>query len=228
MKLSILIPIYNEVNTINKLLQKIETLPMEKEIILVDDCSTDGSRGLIQEKNNLQLSGIKTLYHNKNLGKGAAVKTALSEASGDYTIIQDADLEYEPSDYVLLLDAAQKENADIVYGSRFLTTWRTSSWWHFLVNRFLTTATNILFGSHLTDMETCYKLIRTNVFKSLDIKSERFEIEPEITAKLLKRGYRIIEVPISYKGRAYHEGKKIGWQDGISTLITLLRYKFCK
>jgi glycosyltransferase involved in cell wall biosynthesis len=165
------------------------------------------------------------LYHEKNMGKGAAVRTALEHAKGDYTIIQDGDLEYEPADYVKLIQAVQDNKADVVYGSRFLNSWRSTSFAHFLVNRFLTVATNILYGSRLTDMETCYKMIKTDIFKGLDISSRRFEIEPEITAKLLRKGHNIIEVPISYKGRSYHEGKKITWKDGLLALWTLIRWR---
>ena len=227
MKLSILIPVYNEIGTFGEMIKQVLSVNADKEIIIVDDCSTDGSRELIDSyiKENLSL---KVIFHETNCGKGAAIKTALSAASGDYSIIQDADLEYDPQDYILLLNAAEKNKVDVVYGSRFLKTWRSTSFLHFLVNKFLTILTNTLFGSKLTDMETCYKMIRTNIFKELDIKSNRFEIEPEITAKLLKRGYNIIEVSISYKGRSYHEGKKITWKDGIDTVLTLFRYRFSK
>lgn len=228
MKLSVLMPVYNEVHTLSQIIKKVKAVSIDKELIIVDDCSSDGTRELLKSDFSANPQGIKVIYHEKNMGKGAAIKTALGEASGVYAIIQDADLEYEPSDYVTLMAAAQKENADVIYGSRFLKTWKATSWWHFLVNRFLTLAANILYGSQLTDMETCYKLIKMSVFKSLNIEAERFEIEPEITVKLLKKGYRIIEVPISYKGRAYHEGKKIGWKDGFATLWTLLKYKFIK
>lgn len=225
MKLSILVPVYNEVHTLSILLNKIEDLLIEKEVILVDDFSNDGTRELLKDKFGDGIDYIKVFYHNKNIGKGAAVKTALAQASGDYAIIQDADLEYNPQDYLGLLKKAQEEKAEIVYGSRFLRTWRVTLFWHFLINRFLTLLTNLLYGCNLTDMETCYKLIRTDLFRSLDIKSRRFEIEAEITAKLLKKGYKIIEVPISYKGRSYHEGKKITWRDGLTSLVTLFKYK---
>jgi len=224
--LSVIIPVYNEVNTISNILEKVQNVATEKEIILVDDFSSDGTREFLKEKFMHDAGNIKIIYHDRNLGKGAAVKNALSLASGNYVIIQDADLEYNPDDYILLLTAAQKENADVIYGSRFLKTWKTTSWWHFLGNSLLTAVTNILYGSRLTDMETCYKLIKTSIFKSLDIQAKRFEIEPEITARLLKGGYKIIEVPISYRGRGYHEGKKIGWKDGFATLWTLFKYRF--
>lgn len=226
MKLSILIPVYNEMNTIAALLDEIRAVSLEKEIILVDDFSTDGSRQFLKEKFANGLGDVKVLYHDKNRGKGDAIKTALRYATGDYAIIQDADLEYDPQEYRLLLDAAAREKADAVYGSRFKTSRKATSFWHFLVNRFLTDVTNILFRAKLTDMETCYKMIKTDVFKNLNIESQRFEIEAEITVKLLKKGHSIFEVPISYKGRSYHEGKKITWKDGIIALWVLFKYRF--
>ena len=226
MKISVLIPVYNEVNTIESLIKAVEEVSLEKEIILVDDCSTDGTRQFLNKSYGDGRGDIKVIYHDKNLGKGSAVKTALKIAKGCYVIIQDGDLEYDPQDYIRLLDEAERTEADIVYGSRFLTTWRSTSFPHFLVNKFLTVITNILYGSNLTDMETCYKMIRTDLFKRLNLESERFEIEPEITAKLLKRGYKITEVPVSYKGRSYHEGKKITWQDGLATLWALVRFRY--
>lgn len=227
MRLSILMPVYNEKATLGRIIDRLKTLPIDKELIIVDDCSTDGSREILKSQYKNQ-PGISVIFHKDNMGKGAAVRTALKEAAGDYAIIQDADLEYNPEDYLLLLDAAVREKIGVVYGSRFLKTWRVTSFCHFLVNRFLTIVTNILYRCNLTDMETCYKLINTEVFRGLDIESRRFEIEPEITAKLLKKGYDIIEVPISYKGRSYHEGKKITWRDGFVTLWTLLKYRFKK
>ena len=226
MKLSVLIPVYDEVHTIENLVKAVEAVSVEKEIILVDDCSTDGTRQLLSKSYGDGRGDIKIIYHDKNLGKGSAVKTALKVAKGCYAVIQDGDLEYDPQDYIRLLDEAERTEADVVYGSRFLTTWRSTSFPHFLVNKFLTVITNILYGSNLTDMETCYKMIRTDLFKRLNLESERFEIEPEITAKLLKRGYKITEVPVSYKGRSYHEGKKITWQDGLATLWALVRFRY--
>jgi len=226
MKLSVLVPVYNEAKSILTVIGRIEKVSLDKEIILVDDYSDDGTRELLRDYCDKNNSIIKAFYHDKNIGKGAAVKTALNYAEGDYAIIQDGDLEYDPQDYIRLLDEAERTEADVVYGSRFLTTWRSTSFPHFLVNKFLTVITNILYGSNLTDMETCYKMIRTDLFKRLNLESERFEIEPEITAKLLKRGYKITEVPISYKGRSYHEGKKITWQDGLATLWALVRFRY--
>ncbi|MBU1084401.1 MAG: glycosyltransferase family 2 protein, partial [Candidatus Omnitrophica bacterium] len=207
---------------------KVGGVNMEKEIILVDDRSTDGTRELLKEKIDGKIAGIKVFYHEKNKGKGSAVRTALEHADGDYCIIQDADLEYDPEDYISLIARAMDGKEDVVYGSRFLRTWKTTSFTHYMVNGSLTFLTNLLFGSGLTDMETCYKLVRTDVMKSLDLKADRFELEPEITAKLLKKGHKIPEIPVSYKGRSYHEGKKIGWKDGIEAVITLFRLKFSR
>ena len=226
MKLSVLIPVYNEVHTIKCLIDAVGAVSVEKQVILVDDCSTDGTRELLKRDYGNSKGDIRVVYHEKNLGKGSAIKTALGYAKGDYAIIQDGDFEYDPNDYIKLLEAAEENKYDTVYGSRFLKTWRSTSLPHFLVNKFLTIITNILFGSRLTDMETCYKMLRTDLFRGLDLQSERFEIEPEITAKLLKRGHKIIEVPISYKGRSYHDGKKITWTDGVVTLWTLIRWRF--
>ncbi len=225
MKLSVIMTVYNEVNTIAVLIGLVRAVDISKQIILVDDCSTDGTRELLKEDLLKVADDIEVIYHDRNLGKGAAIRTALEYAKGDYTIIQDGDLEYEPADYVKLIQAAEDNKADAVYGSRFLNSWRSTSFTHFIVNRFLTVTTNILYGSRLTDMETCYKMIRTDILKGLGLRSRRFEIEPEITAKLLRRGHNIIEVPISYKGRPYHEGKKITWKDGLSALWALIRWR---
>ena len=225
MTLSVLIPVYNEIHTIKPLIEAVESISIDKQIVLVDDCSTDGTRELLTKEFGNSRDDISIIYHDQNLGKGAAIKTALNYAKGEYSIIQDGDLEYDPNDYIQLFHRAKEADADAVYGSRFLKTWRSTSFAHFLVNRFLTVLTNILFSSNLTDMETCYKMVRTDVLKSLNLQSMRFEIEPEITAKLLRKGYKIIEVPISYKGRSYHEGKKITWRDGLAALWTLAKYR---
>jgi glycosyltransferase involved in cell wall biosynthesis len=227
-KLSILIPVYNEVNSIIPILDKIASVALEKEIIIVDDCSSDGTREILRERFADGKGNVKVLYHSKNMGKGSAIKSALNKAVGEYAIIQDADLEYDPADYLTLMEAAQKNDAGVVFGSRFLKTWKSTSLWHFLVNKTLTVITNLLYGTRLTDMETCYKMIKTVVFKSLNIESERFEIEAEIAAKLARQGIKIIEVPVFYKGRSYHEGKKITWKDGVSTILALIKYKFLK
>ncbi len=227
MKLSVLIPIYNEEKTVKDILNLILALKIPKEIVIVDDYSQDKTRHIL-ETSFSDNPDIKIIYHHKNMGKGEAVKTALKAASGDFCIIQDADLEYSPSDYQKLIEPLLAGKSDAVFGSRFLLTRKSTAFWHYLINRFLTELTNILFKTKLTDMATCYKMMRTDVLKKLDIQANRFEIDAEIIAKLLKYRYKIIEVPISYKGRFYHEGKKIGWKDGISIISHLLRLRFKK
>ncbi len=226
MKVSILMPVYNESKTIMDVLELVKNVEIDKEIILVDDCSTDGTRELLNEHLQEGTEALKVIYHDRNKGKGAALRTALFNAKGDYIVVQDADMEYSPQDLVRLVEFAERTGVEAVYGSRFLETWKTTSFLHFAINRFLTVLTNILFGGSLTDMETCYKMVRTDIMRSLDIQAKRFEFEPEVTAKLLKRGIKIMEVPISYRGRGYDEGKKIGWRDGIEAVCTLLRYRF--
>jgi glycosyltransferase involved in cell wall biosynthesis len=228
MKVSILMPVYNEFKTIMDILELVKQVDLDKEIILVDDCSTDGTRELLKDKIGDKKEDIKAFYHANNAGKGAAIRTALLNATGDYVVAQDADMEYSPRDIEKLAEVAEKTGAEAVYGSRFLKTWRVTAFPHFFVNWSLTLLTNVLFGGSLTDMETCYKMVKTDVMRELDIQARRFEIEPEVTAKLLKRGYAIREVPIAYRGRGYDEGKKIGWCDGIDAVRTLLRYRFLR
>jgi len=223
--LSVIIPVYNEVSTLKDILKKIYSVDVDKEIIVVDDGSSDGTLGLLSE---IEGKGIKIIHCAKNRGKGAAFLTGIENSKSEFVIPQDADLEYNPQDYVALIDYALKNNLAVVYGSRFLKTWRTTSFWHYLVNKFLTTFTNVLFGASLTDMETCYKLVRLDLIKKLNLSSSRFEIEPEITAKILKQGYKIAEIPISYKSRFYHQGKKIGWRDGISSIFCLLKLRLIR
>jgi glycosyltransferase involved in cell wall biosynthesis len=228
MKLSILIPVYNEKKTVLDLLALVDRLPIEKELVVIDDRSNDGTREMLQNIYGDGKSDIKIFYHEVNKGKGSAIRTALSKASGDYVIVQDADLEYSPSDMVPMAETAVKTGAEAVYGSRFLKTWEATSFPHYIVNWTLTTITNVLFGGKLTDMETCYKMVKTDVMRAIDIKAQRFEFEPEVTAKLLMRGVKIIEVPVSYRGRSYAEGKKIGVKDGIEAVLTLVRMRFKK
>ncbi|MBP5984490.1 MAG: glycosyltransferase family 2 protein [Fluviicola sp.] len=233
-KLSILIPAYNEGATIHLILDKIKAVTLdngiEKEIIIVNDCSTDDTVAKIEayiETNN-QLD-IQLFNQITNKGKGAAINRAIKECSGDYLIIQDADLEYDPAEYNLLLKPVFVDNADVVYGSRFIghQPHRILFYWHSIGNKFLTNLSNMMTNLNLTDMETCYKLIRSSIAKKLEIKEKRFGIEPEITAKLAKiKPIRIYEVGISYYGRTYDEGKKIGWKDGFRAIYCILKYKF--
>ncbi|MFA6392109.1 MAG: glycosyltransferase family 2 protein [Patescibacteria group bacterium] len=225
MKLSIIIPVYNEKNTIKEILKKVQAAPYEKEIILVDDGSSDGTRDVLK---TIQEQEIKIYYHEKNYGKGRAIRTALEKTSGDIILIQDADLEYDPQEYHILLKPILDGKADVVYGSRFRGEGKSMMFWHSLGNKFLTLVTNILFNSTLTDMETCYKVFKPKVVEGLKLESNRFNIEPELTAKILKRKYRIYEVPISYSGREYSEGKKITWRDGFVALWTLIKYRIVK
>lgn len=224
-KVTVLIPVFNEINTLDTILKKVENASfcgLEKEIILIDDYSTDGTRELYKNY------PYKVLYHNHNQGKGAALRTGFKEASGDIVIIQDADLEYEPSDYEPLLKLILDGRADVCYGSRLSggKPSRSFMFHHLLGNKFLSLLTNILYGSTLTDMETCYKAFKRNFLDGITIKSDRFDFEPEITAKVLKRGARLYEVPISYYGREFSEGKKITWKDGIHAVIALIKYRF--
>jgi glycosyltransferase involved in cell wall biosynthesis len=222
--LSVLIPVYNEKATILELLRRVEAvpLPLAKEIVIVDDGSTDGTRELLKELG----SRAKVVLHERNRGKGAALRTALAHATGEFTIIQDADLEYDPSDYPDLLAPMLDGRADVVYGSRFLGgPHRVLFFWHYVANVFFTLLTNVLYNINLTDMGTCYKLFVTEKLKAIPLESERFGIEAELTAKVCKRHLRLYEAPISYSGRTFEEGKKIAWTDGFSYLWCLLRYR---
>jgi len=224
-------PVFNELETIEKIIEKVECLVISKEIIIVDDCSTDGTREILKSKRKRwEADGagesIKVIFHKKNQGKGAAIKTGLDYVSGDYVIIQDGDLEYDPKEYLKLLAEVEANKDRAVYGSRLLIRPSNMSILHLWGNRFLTFATNFLYKARLTDMETCYKLVETGLLKELGLKSNHFEIEPEITAKILKRDVPIKEVPINYLGRKFHEGKKITWRDGFSSLRVLIKYRF--
>ena len=230
MKVSVLMPVYNEKDTIHEILAQVRavdlsSLGLEKEIVIVDDGSTDGTRELLREEDGRD--GVRVIYHEHNQGKGAAVRTAIQQATGDVLLIQDADLEYDPRDYPILLRPIVEGRVDVVYGSRFRGgPHKAMMFWHMVANKVLTLCTNILYNAILSDMETCYKAFRAEVIKDIPLRARRFELEPEITAKVLKRGYRIFEVPISYYGREYHEGKKIGFWDAPIALWTLIKYRF--
>ncbi|MGB9735153.1 MAG: glycosyltransferase family 2 protein [bacterium] len=230
MKLSVVIPVYNEKDTIEHILSRVKdarVYNLEKEIIVVDDCSTDGTRDILRQYNG---SGIKIFYHDKNRGKGAALRTGFGKVTGDLVIIQDADLEYDPSDYEKLLKPLIEGKADVVYGSRFMggEPHRVIYFWHYIGNKFLTMFSNMFTNLNLTDMETCYKVFRKEVLDRIKIEEDRFGFEPEITAKVSMLDVRIYEVGISYSGRSYAEGKKIGVKDGFRTLYVIIKYGLFK
>ncbi|HZU04663.1 MAG TPA: glycosyltransferase family 2 protein [Chloroflexota bacterium] len=224
MKLSVIIPIYNERDFLSELLARVRAVDIPKEIICVDDCSTDGSREILAEE--ARHGDLLVITHPVNRGKGAAVQSGLRQFTGDVVVIQDADLEYDPQDYHVLLRPILTGRAKVVYGSRFLGEHRAMRFWHSVGNRCLTLITNVLYDTTLTDMETCYKMFTADVARKLSLREPRWGFDPEITAQILKAGYRIYEVPISYAGREYHEGKKISWRDGFVVLATLLRCRF--
>ncbi len=242
MKISIIMPVYNEAKTILEILSRVKKVNLgeiKKEIIIVDDCSRDGTKDILQNQvssekylagNEENISEIKIVYHSVNQGKGAAVSTGLKQVSGDCVIIQDADLEYNPDDYNKLLAALLKDGTDVVYGSRFLENKKNE--FHSLIqywgNRFVTYLTNLLYKVRITDMETCYKLFKREVILNLKIESKHFDFEPEVTAKILKQKWRVVEVPISYKARGYKMGKKINFKDGIFAVYCLIKYKFVR
>jgi len=227
MKLSIIMPVYNERDTLCEILSQVRAVELpdlEKEILLVDDGSTDGSREILAQE--ATTGDLRVFYHDQNQGKGAAVRTAIEHATGDLIVIQDADLEYDPRDYPTLIRPIVEGRVAVVYGSRFLGPRKAMLFWHMLGNKLLTLTTNILYNTILSDMETCYKCFRADVVKDIPLHARRFEFEPEVTAKVLKRGHRIFEVPISYYGREYHEGKKISWRDAPLAFWTLIKYRF--
>ncbi len=226
-KLSVIVPVYNERNTVVEVLRRMRAVELpdgiEREIIVIDDGSTDGTRDVLRQLGD---STVRILMHEGNRGKGASVRTGLALATGEYVLIQDADLEYDPDDWPRLIAPVIRGRARVVYGSRFTGERRNMLLLHWIGNRMLSLVTNVLFNSTLSDMETCYKLVDRTLLNDLALRSDHFDIEPEITAKILKRGIRIYEVPISYMGRELDEGKKITWRDGFAALWTLVKFRF--
>jgi len=221
LQLSVIIPVYNEVDTIEETLARVKAASVDKEVIVVDDCSTDGSREFL-----LRVPDIQLILHERNVGKGAAIRTALEHVTGDIVIIQDADLEYDPQDFPAMIQPIVDGKADVVYGSRFLRGRPTMRLPNFVANKILALAAGILFGTRITDEATCYKAFRTRLIKSIPLTCKRFEFCPEVTAKLRRRGVKIAEVPIRYTARSSAEGKKITWWDGVVALWTLIKYRF--
>ena len=222
--LSVVMPAYNERDTIEEIIRRVLAVPLRIELVVVDDRSTDGTRDILQTL--ASTLSFKLLLQPLNRGKGAALVRGFAEVTGDIVVIQDADLEYSPEEYPDLIDLICTGRADVVYGSRFIGRHRVFLFTHFLGNRLLVGLTNVLYNTMLTDMETCFKAMRIDVLRSMTLRSEGFGIEPELTAKIFKRGYRVYEVPITYDGRGYDEGKKITWKDGIVAVWTLLKYRF--
>ncbi len=237
-------PVYNERATLEEIVHRVRAvdltvnadgtnaylegpITLERELVIVDDGSTDGTRDILSAWRAHNPADVKIIFHQRNGGKGAALRTGFQQATGDIFVIQDADLEYDPRDYVILLEPLLEGRAPVIYGSRFMGGPRSAmSLTHTLGNKLLTVFTNVLYGTSLSDMETCYKCFRRDVIEGMTLRSRAFEIEPELTAKILKRGFTIFEVPISYNGRNFHEGKKINWRDGFSAVKTLLKYRF--
>lgn len=223
MKLSVVIPIYNEKNTVEEVLRQVKQVDLEKQIIVVDDGSTDGTREILQQISDPE---VKIIFQPKNFGKGAAIRRGLQEATGDYVIVQDADLEYDPKDFKRMLGPVFEKGAKVVYGNRFWQKVPGQTWKTKLARIILTGLTNLLYGAGIHDEATCYKLFKTDVIKSLDLQANRFEFCPEVTAKVRRRGLKIFEVPISYRPRGDEAGKKIKFRDGLTAIWTLLRYRF--
>jgi glycosyltransferase involved in cell wall biosynthesis len=222
--LSVVMPVYNERETIDEIVRRVLAVPLRLELIVVDDGSKDGTRDILARL--AEELKFKLVLQPANAGKGAALRRGFEEASGDLVVIQDADLEYSPEEFPELIELICQGRADVVYGSRFLGRHRVFLFTHYVGNRLLTLMTNMLYNTMLTDMETCYKVMRTEVLRSMRLEEDGFGIEPELTAKIFKRGYRVYEIPITYDGRGYEEGKKITWRDGVVALWVLLKYRF--
>jgi len=215
-------PVHNEVHTIREALRQVQEVDLEKEIIIVDDHSSDGTRDILSQ---IADDGVKVVYHAQNLGKGSAIRTALQHVTGDIIIIQDGDLEYDPADYYKLIEPIVEGRASVVYGSRFLGEISNMNLWNYIANKILALTASLLFLNWITDEGTCYKVFKADLLKSLDLKCTGFDFCPEVTAKVRKRGYKIVEVPISYRGRSVDEGKKIRWQDGLRAFLALIKYR---
>ena len=232
MKLSVIVPVFNEKNTILEVLKRISAVNIDKEILIIDDGSTDGTRDVLKTVDSHQSAAdrrndeIKIIYHKRNMGKGRAIRTGLNNATGDVVIIQDADLEYDPQDYPKLIEPILSGRAKVVYGSRLFGKGKKSYWSFYLGGRLLSFLANLLYNAGITDEPTCYKAFRADVIKSIDLKCRRFEFCPEVTAKVRKKGYKIFEVPINYEPRSIKDGKKISWRDGLEAIWTLVRYRF--
>jgi dolichol-phosphate mannosyltransferase len=222
LKLSVIMPVHNEVHTIREALRQVQEVDLEKEIIIVDDHSSDGTRDILSQ---IADDGVKVVYHAQNLGKGSAIRTALQHVTGDIIIIQDGDLEYDPADYYKLIEPIVEGRASVVYGSRFLGEISNMNLWNYIANKILALTASLLFLNWITDEGTCYKVFKADLLKSLDLKCTGFDFCPEVTAKVRKRGYKIVEVPISYRGRSVDEGKKIRWQDGLRAFLALIKYR---
>ena len=221
--LSVVMPVFNERDTAEEIIRRTLAVPLRIQLVVVDDCSTDGTRDILSRLQ--QELGFTLVLQPQNAGKGSALRRGFAEVRGDLVVIQDADLEYSPEEFPQLIELICEGRADVVYGSRFLGKHRVFMFTHYMGNRLLTMATNVLYNTMLTDMETCYKVMRTEVLRSMSLEANGFGIEPELTAKIFKRGYRVYEVPITYDGRGYDEGKKIGWRDGFVALWVLLKFR---
>lgn len=222
--LSVVMPVFNEVGTVAEVIRRVLRVPIRIQLVVVDDGSTDGTRPILETLR--RELGFHLVLQPVNQGKGAALRRGFADVTGDIVVIQDADLEYSPEEYPELIDLICQGRADVVYGSRFLGRHRAFLFTHYVGNRLLTLVTNVLYNTMLTDMETCYKAMRVEVVRSMTLRSDGFGIEPELTAKIFKRGYKVFEVPITYDGRGYEDGKKIGWRDGLVALWVLVRYRF--
>ena len=222
MKLSVIMPVHNELDTIREALRQVQAVDLEKEIVIVDDCSSDGTREVL---NQMADDEVKVVYHAQNMGKGSAIRTALQYVTGDIVIIQDGDLEYDPADYPKLIEPIVEGRASVVYGSRFLGEIINMHFLNYIANKILALTASLLFLNWITDEGTCYKVFKADLLKSLDLKCTGFDFCPEVTAKVRKRGYRIVEVPISYHGRSTEEGKKIRWRDGLKAFLSLIKYR---